>query len=257
MTKEEAKSLVNDFKGISLQIMYGYYGGDLSETSTDKMREHIINSLFEKKEDSALVLTVKTLESKFDDENDNDNGWKLFGVFLNRENFNLFCDIHGGKSCEFLCKLNKGVDKINDFIDGFDTVITLMKDAEKIYNSAETLLAENRYTKEYTKELVDGLKNTLDFSSDIFGTLFKEYDTCLSVLNNVCQYTIDSFIEISEKHLNQIRLTELSTKLEIVFPGEYNPEEIFKLMYENYKKENESDYDNSNDFIKHIRDCSH
>ena len=40
MTKEEAKSLVNDFDRIGLQIMYGYYGGDLSETSTDKIKTH-------------------------------------------------------------------------------------------------------------------------------------------------------------------------------------------------------------------------
>ena len=40
MTKEEVKSLVNDFDKIGLQIMYGYYGGDLSETSTDKIKTH-------------------------------------------------------------------------------------------------------------------------------------------------------------------------------------------------------------------------
>ena len=56
MTKEEVKSLVNDFDKIGLQIMYGYYGGDLSETSTDKMQEYVINSIFASKEDSALMM---------------------------------------------------------------------------------------------------------------------------------------------------------------------------------------------------------
>ena len=56
MTKEEVKSLVNDFDKIGLQIMYGYYGGDLSESNTDKMQDYVINSIFSSKEDYALMM---------------------------------------------------------------------------------------------------------------------------------------------------------------------------------------------------------
>ena len=255
MTKEEVKTLVNDFDKIGLQIMYGYYGGDLSETNTDKMQEYVTNSIFASKEDSALILTVKALESKYAGEDGSyDNSWKLMGVFLNKDNFNLFCDIKGGKDCEFLCKLNKSTDKINNFINGYNTITTFIDDASEIYDSAKTLMDNNSSKQEYSDALVDSLKSTLDFSSDLFGTLFGEYDKCLSILNNVCQYTIDSFIDISKIEINKIRMSEIISHLETYHSGEFKLIGINNLINMTFENEKESDYKDSNSFMKHIND---
>ncbi len=41
MTKDEAKNYINKFGKIGINIMYGYYGGDLSETDDEKIKSYV------------------------------------------------------------------------------------------------------------------------------------------------------------------------------------------------------------------------
>ena len=258
MTKDEAKNHVNGFGKIGINIMYGYYGGDLSETDDEKIKSYVIDKVFASQEDSALTLSIESMESYFSDSkagSEYDNSWKLFGLIYNRANANLFLDIHGGKNCEALCDINKGLDKVNEYVDVFNKLVTVINDVSDIHNASKALIDKSSTKAEYTDALVETLTATLDFSADIFGMIFDEYSTCLNVLNQICQYTIKGFVDVVNDRANILSLDEISATLEINGDSTL-ANKVYNLLNKDYElcSSRFDKYENPQEFINFINE---
>ncbi|HCJ41128.1 MAG TPA: hypothetical protein DHV89_06250 [Ruminococcus sp.] len=194
----KTENVVND--DICLHLLYGYYGGNLTKTDEDDMKDFVIAQAAGWNRDWSVNLAITALSKIIKDENGtfedryDTNAVKLLGIFLREKNVKYFLEFKG---------ITHSCPKLKEAFDCFETIDEFSKYATNALTVVDALRSVMK-TAEDIKEAEDNgaavdyaaaFRNVKDAVVSSLIVFFPSIRPLLTVYSGLIDSIVDSFKE--------------------------------------------------------------